>query len=494
MEDPISFYNYTISNFCVDLDRKLILDLVNSFLGLSTVKYHSKSEFINANPNLWTEDSALIKLSNVMVALGGKYYSFYLQYFAEKWTYKTEFKSDMINKMEHFFTFAKGLSSITRYLAIKALSEYQIGRGFKTRNTAVNDLEFDLIRAIQVAVSNELGKYIGVSRLSTIFKGWDGYFRRVLHSSERNNFGTRFLDQITQKIGGPISSSFMKKSVIFQLKGENLKIIEDAIKVYREVRLKDIKYKYIIPDGAPNEQALQIIELLRKAYSKHPMINPSNKFISYSRLFKDIMRKPTPFEHVLENKHPFTENMIDHIASQITKDLLEIYAPEEFAELNGELITYPSYTRSYESEPEEVFRHYMNYLFNSSFDKRKHLWLRGIAGRPLELDGCNRALRIAFECDGPQHYDFKFIMRAYKLAETEAKAKLQRQMTNDYLKDKGCKRNGFVLIRFRPQKLHFKNYQQYIIDQYKILTGKDVYVEKILNYKEVIKTIRSRKN
>lgn len=304
---------------------------------MSSVTYRRESELLDANPNLWTEDSALIKLGNIMTVLGGKYYSFYPSYFAEKWTYKTEFKSDMINKLEHFFTFSKGISSMTRFLAIKALNEYQIGRGFKTRKTAVNNLEFDLIRAMQVAISNELGKYIGVSELSTIFKGWDGYFRRIIHHSERNNIGARTLNQIIKMIGDQITYNHKGKTINFQLRDENLEIITDAIKVYRDVRLNDLKYKYVVPLDAPNKQDMLIIELLRLGYSKQPLYNPSGKEITYGKLYT-ILKKD--YYQVYNNKYHFSLKSVEYILDRISKDLLDLFAPEEYNLLTTELSSY----------------------------------------------------------------------------------------------------------------------------------------------------------
>lgn len=493
MENPLSFNSYSIRKHNINPDRKLILNFINSFLKSNDLHYHSEIQLIDSNPNLWTEASVLLKLGKLLHDLGGYYYSYYLQYFVEKWIHKTEFKPDMISKIEHFFKYKKNLSSRTRYAAIKAIGKYRTSKNIIFRDIAKNDLEWDLVRAMQTGVSNQLGRYIGVSELSTIFKGWDGYFRRVLYNTNKLNFGIRSLNQIILKTKKPISYNFQKTLITFQLSIKNQKIIENAVENYIEIRLKDVKYKYIVPFGAPNEHGLRIIELLRKAYSKHPVFNPSNKFISYTKLFKDIMKKPTPFEHAIDNKHPFTENMIDYISTQITKDLLDIYEPEIFTELNNELNSYPSYTRSYESEPEEVFRYYMNHIFKSHFEKRKHLWLKGRAGRLLELDGCNLTLKVAFECDGPQHYDLNFIMRAYNLSERKAKIKLERQVANDQLKDKGCTLNGFILIRFRPQKLHYKDYQDYIIEQYRKLSGDEVSERSVLNYQDVLKRIRNKK-
>ena len=193
---------------------------------------------------------------------------------------------------------------------------------------------------MQVAVSNELGIYIGVSELSTIFKGWDGYFRRIIHHTERNNIGARTLNQIINMMEEQITYTFKGREVSFQLRGENLKIIEDAINVYREVRLKDVKYKYVIPLDAPNRQDILIIDMLRFAYSKHPLYNPSGKEITYGKLHTIINKD---FQSVYDNKHRFTSRTVEYILRRISLDLLDYYAPIQYDMLYAELSSYKTY-------------------------------------------------------------------------------------------------------------------------------------------------------
>lgn len=54
---------------------------------------------------------------------------------------------------------------------------------------------------------------------------------------------------------------------------------------------------------------------------------------------------------------------------------------------------------------EEICRLYMEYIFQKPFIKIRPNWLRSPANYPLELDGYNAELNIAFEHQGPHHYD-----------------------------------------------------------------------------------------
>ncbi|GAB3644990.1 PDDEXK family nuclease [Ramlibacter alkalitolerans] len=77
-------------------------------------------------------------------------------------------------------------------------------------------------------------------------------------------------------------------------------------------------------------------------------------------------------------------------------------------------------------------------FFGATFDKCRPQWLRGGKGYPLELDGFNPYLAIAFEYQGPQHY------RPVDIWGGEAK--LQVQQERDALKRAQCEQAGVELI------------------------------------------------
>ncbi|KKL79234.1 hypothetical protein LCGC14_2016880, partial [marine sediment metagenome] len=323
------------------LERRFILGIADSFAKLSDIKYKGKVKLPSERETgMWLDDAILMRLGEIFSAIGGGYYGFYSTYFTEKWIQKTEFKSDMINKLENFLAFVKGLTSTTRRKGLEAIKYYRTEMGYHTRSNNVNDLEWDFVRALQTAFSNELGKYVGVSELSTILKGWDGYFRRILHSTERNNIGTRTLNEITQKIKEPIAYKFYKETYRISLSDENIDIIENAVKTYSQLRLSGKLYKYNVPENAPNKEDIEIIEALRIAYSKHPVYNPSGAEITSSKLYTILKRN---LFKVYNNEHHFTGRSVDYLLTHINDDLLYLYAPQEYELISSRLKTYDAH-------------------------------------------------------------------------------------------------------------------------------------------------------
>ncbi len=55
---------------------------------------------------------------------------------------------------------------------------------------------------------------------------------------------------------------------------------------------------------------------------------------------------------------------------------------------------------------ESLTRQVLEHIFQTSFNKGRHHWLTSpTTGKPMELDGFNPLLKIAFEYQGPHHYD-----------------------------------------------------------------------------------------
>ena len=141
---------------------------------------------------------------------------------------------------------------------------------------------------------------------------------------------------------------------------------------------------------------------------------------------------------------------------------------------------------------EELMRVYMRYVFNAPFDKAIPSWLKGmsIKGGNLELDGYNERLKIAFECDGPDHYDINYIMEKYNLVFDEALERLETQRENDRIKDDECAKRGITLIRLKLADTSFDQFQTFIEGKFQSLFGKPS-GKNTLNYKKAILLIRS---
>lgn len=93
--------------------------------------------------------------------------------------------------------------------------------------------------------------------------------------------------------------------------------------------------------------------------------------------------------------------------------------------------------RSYKSE--ELTREIFQGLFKQPFKKVRPKWLIGSSGRPLELDGFNEKLAIAFEYNGDHHYELNSMM-------TPSLAALKRKHQTHKIKGKICRAKKIVLI------------------------------------------------
>jgi hypothetical protein len=88
---------------------------------------------------------------------------------------------------------------------------------------------------------------------------------------------------------------------------------------------------------------------------------------------------------------------------------------------------------------ERLVRFHLEAIFGVPFPKVRPSWLLSPTGRPMELDGYNEALGLAFEHDGPQHRE------PVKFFGGPERAALQR--SHDELKDRICEVRGVVLVR-----------------------------------------------
>ncbi|KKK98869.1 hypothetical protein LCGC14_2638450, partial [marine sediment metagenome] len=143
---------------------------------------------------------------------------------------------------------------------------------------------------------------------------------------------------------------------------------------------------------------------------------------------------------------------------------------------------------------EEMMRVYMRYIFDKSFYKAKPSWLKGmsIKGGDLELDGYNEELGIAFETDGPFHYDVNAHMDRYGLTLRQAEKRLEIQQANDRIKTEECARRGITLIRIKLYDIKsLSDFQTAIEQKYKTLTKKEAPKRPPLDHKIAVRFIKS---
>jgi hypothetical protein len=92
---------------------------------------------------------------------------------------------------------------------------------------------------------------------------------------------------------------------------------------------------------------------------------------------------------------------------------------------------------------ERICRAAAEQLFGAAFKKTKLKGVRGLGGRPLELDAYSELLKLAVEHNGLQHYQPS---RFGNQTETEAANCFRKQQEHDRRRRQFCRANGITLI------------------------------------------------
>lgn len=123
---------------------------------------------------------------------------------------------------------------------------------------------------------------------------------------------------------------------------------------------------------------------------------------------------------------------------------------------NGTWCPYCKHT----SRSEAICRIYLETMFQKKFVKCRPKWLVGSKGVPLELDGYCEELSLAFEHQGPQHYDENF--RFFSQSTDGLKER-------DALKRKLCKKKGIFLIEIPAINVHlpFNQLETFLLKEIK---------------------------
>ena len=199
--------------------------------------------------------------------------------------------------------------------------------------------------------------------------------------------------------------------------------------------------------------------------------------------------------------YPKTEtyNKMEVNIASINTDSVYIYAGKPLSRTNlNDLKTNTlkltglykeDYSSSKSTLPERVLRYYMEYLFGGNFEKDSAVsWLTTVGESAGELDGHEKELFIAFEFNGPQHYKLSHWIEAYGYSESKAKKRFNIQNINDLNKLRDCKDRGTVLIILTPLD-NPKDWQDIIVHQYELWTGKKAPDKQQLSYEDVLRLI-----
>ncbi len=113
---------------------------------------------------------------------------------------------------------------------------------------------------------------------------------------------------------------------------------------------------------------------------------------------------------------------------------------------------------------ESLAREFLKRIFGVDFSKVRPVWLvNPETGKRLELDGYSKLLKIAFEYNGPQHYEY--FERYHKSIQD-----YYDQLIRDEYKKKICEENDIILIII-PYDVKPAEMQDFIINAYYRLTG-----------------------
>lgn len=116
-------------------------------------------------------------------------------------------------------------------------------------------------------------------------------------------------------------------------------------------------------------------------------------------------------------------------------------------------------------------------IFKDDFRKVKPSWLLNDRGNRMELDGYNEKLKLAFEYQGEQHYEF--VPHYHKTLE-----KLEIRKKDDELKLTLCQEHGIILIQV-PYTVAFNELQNFIETEFEKLSGIKPPITQRLDYKRL---------
>lgn len=183
----------------------------------------------------------------------------------------------------------------------------------------------------------------------------------------------------------------------------------------------------------------------------------------------------SPFERGLGFNNEYYINELKEIAEKrggkiISTQYINSRTKLEFEDRNGERFwaTAHSIKKGVWSPfeglgiSEEITRQCLEYIFEQKFIKTRSILTRN-GKQPLELDGYNQILNIAFEYQGEQHYDVKSIISFVKNKDEVFK----RIQKNDKEKIDLCNKKNIILIaiKYFPKKLKENEYFKYILDE-----------------------------
>ncbi len=112
----------------------------------------------------------------------------------------------------------------------------------------------------------------------------------------------------------------------------------------------------------------------------------------------------------------------------------------------------------FESIGERITRKHFEIFFDDKFKKSKPKWLKNERGNLMELDGYNKQLKLAFEYQGSQHYNYIHFFHKNR--------SLEKRRVDDKLKKQTCRGKEITLIEV-PYIVPFSEIGSFILKKFK---------------------------
>ncbi len=317
-------------------EKRLMLKLIHSFFILNSKNMFKLPGYTGQYITKEGEYKSYLKaLGETLEDLGGTFYGYKSQSLYEIWRLETSMQPSTVDKLEHFYLYNELLCQETRSIGLEAIRLFRIEKGFITRDISPNKAEWDLTKILQKAYSSELNKYISIAKLGDLLTNDERYFRKSL-------FRTQILEFRDFKI-----QDFLIK-IQTDLTGDNYKLAESALNRYLQLRQRGKVFSYSVPSHVPHKSELEILNLLREAYTFHPTLNPSpGKAMTFRYLFRNTLGKYTSFRRISKGINPISDKKLDFIYRKARQDLLQFFAPQQYADLMRALNRYKPQFKSY---------------------------------------------------------------------------------------------------------------------------------------------------
>lgn len=175
-----------------------------------------------------------------------------------------------------------------------------------------------------------------------------------------------------------------------------------------------------------------LLGIVAKVYDNQRKLKRKKHALEREIQLKGATHRPDIPDHAHCGAGPFTQRSLsrDPPRGKISVVSMETHPPNNF--------------ESPHSKSEERCRRVMERLYGVKFPPYEQFVINPRTGRWLTLDGYNPNLKLAFEYQGPQHYDFpNYLSRQGRMT----KQQFEQGLWRDRYKKMACKRAGIRLLR-----------------------------------------------